>query len=372
MSYALCSCGDSGILGQIHTEAFDSLTGEAASGAAAVGFNGENAGHTLLAIDGSLTVASPTSTLLAALEVRGDLRFNGGLTVAGPLQVARDAWFGGSVAPLTVATIGRDLHHQPGQLVEGRVAAGTGGRLIAEEFSIAPPCRCEAHDLLDWLNVIDHASGENDNDSIQLGSALAGALAGAELTLPCGAFYLDELKTLGSIQLRVTGRAALFVAGDVSSVGALRVELAPGAELDWFVGGNLDLAKATRVGDPTRPSALRIYVAGTAVSLVPREAVAASLYAPLSDIVLLGDADFYGSVFGHTLSALGDLFVHYDAAVQRAGESCGVAAPLRCTGCAQCGAGLACLAGDCVPCGRDSDCCAPQICDGGRCAALVR
>src|SRR5450631_401364 len=117
MSYALCSCGSTGILGQIRTDAFDSLTQKSASGAAAVGINGGSTSQAFLTIDGGLTVAAPSAVLLAALEVHGDLRFAGALTVAGPLQVARDAWFGDSVAALTTATIGGDVHEQPGKAV---------------------------------------------------------------------------------------------------------------------------------------------------------------------------------------------------------------------------------------------------------------
>src|SRR6185436_8261427 len=105
-----------------------------------------------------------------------------------------------------------------------------------------------------------------------------------------------------------------------SSAGSVQVDLAPDAELDWFVGGKLDLEKGAQVGDPARPAALRIYVAGSGSWLVPQSAVSANLYAPLSDVVLLGKGDFSGSIFGHTLSSTGDVNVHYDTAVQRAGD----------------------------------------------------
>lgn len=372
MSSALCSCGNAGILGQLRTDGIDSVTQKSASGAAAVGINGEHASAALINVDGSLTIAAPSAVLLAALEVHGDLRLAGALTVAGPLQVARDAWFGGSVAALTIASIGRDVHQPPGKTLNSTTAAAIGGRLISEEFTLAPPCRCGTGEVLDWVNAIDHASKQNDNDSIQLGAAPTRPPAAVDLTLPCGVFYLDELKTIGNIQLRVTGRTALFVAGDVSSLGNLQVELAPDAELDWFVGGKLDLGRAVKVGEPTRPAALRIYVAGAGSWLVPKKAVSANLYAPLSDVVLLGDEDLSGSIFAHTLSSIGDVTVHYDAAVQRAGDACSLAEPPSCTGCAQCGAGHACVAGVCGPCNQDSDCCSPQVCSGGRCVAFLQ
>lgn len=371
MGSALCSCGNMGVLGSIHT---DSAAQMAASGAEAVGINGVCTTHALLTIGGSLTVAGQPAdgkaALFGGLEVHGDLRFTGALTVAGPLQVGRDAWFGDTISALTVAAIHGDVHVQPGKKLDSAVAATITGQTYSEAFTIAPPCRCESSEALDWVNAIDQASKQNDNGSIELSSTLPVPRNPLELTLPCGSFYVTDLVSLHDTRLHVTGHAALFVAGNVSTLGNFEVDIAPEAELDLFVGGTFDFGKTAQVGDPARPSALRIYVAGTGSLLMPKETLSANLYAPLTD-VLLAPGEFYGSIFAHTLSSVADVTVHYDAAVQRVADSCDVPGATSCTGCGQCGSGQACVAGVCSDCAHDDDCCAPQVCNGGRCVAFL-
>jgi hypothetical protein len=338
-----------------------------------VGINGSYNTLSITLIGGSLTVAAPTaSPLLPLLDVRGDLRFAGELQVSGPLSVARDAWFAESATVLALATIGRDVHQVPGKTLDESISRGTNGQVISEAFTVAPPCRCDASQVMDWTTVIAGAALQNDNPSIGLTTAAliqpAGAIA---LTLPCGSFYLDGIASAGDLHLSVVGRVALFVAGDVLASAQLSVQLATGAELDWFIGGQLDLATTTaQVGDAERPAALRIYVAGEGQLSVPSDYVFANLYAPRSDVALLGKADFYGSIFGQTVSSAKSISVHYDAAVQRVAEGCAPDEPPSCNGCGQCSQGRACVAGGCAACSADSDCCWPLICEGGRCTAF--
>jgi len=256
-------------------------------------------------------------------------------------------------------------------MLTSTIPSAIGGQLIAEDVSIAPPCRCGSDDTLNWLSVIDSASKQNDNDSIQLKSLATAPHQVVDLTLPCGRFYLSDLKGLGEVHLHVTGRTALFVAGNVANLGGLQVDLAPDAELDWFVGGTFDFGGGGQVGDASRPAALRIYVAGAASLILNPQNVAANLYAPLSDVVFLGGSDFSGSVFGHTVSNVADVVVHYDAAVQRVGDACPLELPQSCSGCGECQAGQACVAGACTACRNDSDCCSPLVCSAGRCAAFL-
>lgn len=371
MSYALCSCGNLDTFGGVYSNAFDSVTPDSPEAAAAVGINGECHSTAPLAIEGSLTIAAPTELLLPGLEVHGDVRLGGELTVSGPMYVTRDAWFAESVVSLSIASVRRDVHQRPGKTFDASVPALVGGQTFAEEFSIAPPCRCDSAAALDWSSVLASASTQNDNELIDLDAlALATAPDAVDLTLPCGRFYVTEITGDREIHLRVTGRVALFVGGEVSSSGPLDVELGPDAELDWFVGGALDLSNAIRVGDAARPAAVRIYVAGAGELPVPREFVFANLYAPLSDVVLTGSGDFYGSLFGQTLTSAAAITVHYDAAVHRAGEACRDADPASCSGCGQCEGGRTCLAGSCADCVNDQDCCSPLVCEGGRCVAL--
>jgi hypothetical protein len=368
MSQALCSCGNLGSFGAIRTEAFDSSTQQPAPGTAAVGANGAFETPSAM-IGGSLTAASPNVQLISLLDVIGDLRLGGELQISGPLTVARDAWLAQSGKALTIVLIGRDLHVPAGKPLDDSISRGVAGQLVTEEFAVSPPCRCDESSVLDWSTIIESASGQNDNSKIGLTpQALVAPAQATAITLPCGRYYLDGIGGSSDLQLHIEGRVALFVAGDVLNTGQLRVTFGTGAELDWFVGGRLDFERAMQVGDATRPAALRVYVAGEGSLTIPASYVSGNVYAPRSDIGLLGSEDFYGSLFGRTVSGAKSILVHYDAAVQRVGDACGVDSPTSCNDCSQCSGGLACVAGSCGACTLDSECCWPLVCKAGRCS----
>ena len=147
--------------------------------------------------------------------------------------------------------------------------------------------------------------------------------------------------------------------------------LAPGAELDWFIDGNLTLDPGARIGDPVRPAATRIYVSGDGEIQLPGSAETSfNLYAPTAAVSVVGGGDVYGSIFARQVSASADLLLHYDRAILHAKDACDVAQG-SCQPCAQCSAGLACLDNACFTCEADSDCCAPFVCLSGQCQPLT-
>lgn len=371
MSQALCSCGNLGSFGAIRTEAFDSSAQVLTPGAAAVGVNGAFETPTGM-IGGSLTVAAPTRLLTSLLDVAGDLRLAGEVQISGPLTVSRDAWLAQAGKALTIVLIGGDLHVPGGMLIDESISRGVAGELVTEEFGVVPPCRCDESGVLDWSSIIQSASSQNDNSKIGLTpQALLAPAPATTITLPCGRYYIDAIAGSSDVHLHVEGRVALFVAGDVLSAGQLRVTFGAGAELDWFVGGRLDFERAVQVGDVERPAALRLYVAGEGKLLVPAANVAGNVYAPRSDVVLLGREDFHGSLFGRSVSNVDSILVRYDTAVQRVDEACGADGSTSCNDCGQCSGGLACVSGTCAACSVDSECCWPLVCSGGRCGAAL-
>jgi hypothetical protein len=370
MSQALCSCGDLGTFGAVRTDAFDS-SAQVAPGTAAVGVNGAFKTPTAM-IGGSLTVAAPSPLLISLLDVARDLRLAGELQISGPLTVARDAWLAQSGKALTIVLVGRDLHVPPGKALDESISRGVLGEFVMDEFAVVPPCRCDESSILDWSTIIQSASAQNDNAKIGLTpQALLAPARATSVTLPCGRYYVDGIGGSSDVELHIEGRVALFVAGDVLSTGQLRVTFGAGAELDWFVGGRLDFERAAQIGDVARPAALRVYVAGEGQLIIPNLSVFGNVYAPRSDVVLLGREDFYGSVFGRSVSSAEPILVHYDTAVQRVDEACVAAGSTSCNDCSQCSGGLACLSGSCAACTVDSECCWPLVCNGGRCGAAL-
>jgi hypothetical protein len=170
--------------------------------------------------------------------------------------------------------------------------------------------------------------------------------------------------------------------------GALWFDLAPGAELDLFIKGNLVLTGATAFGNVTRPADFRVYVGGkseltgtpSAVLLTGAQLFGANLSAPNSFINSEGAMFVRGSIFGKNIHADAAIHVDYDREVlERADdEQClppppdGEEPPPECTSsCDESCGSQACIDGSCGACDSDDDCCAPLIChENGRCGPL--
>jgi hypothetical protein len=231
-----------------------------------------------------------------------------------------------------------DLHHsgQRGSLPANVVVAGN---LLDDDYVVAPPCACGALSAPEVAALIAAADSGNDDARAQLSSdSLSQLTAARSFTLACGHYYFADVSSLSSLSLQVSGQVVMVVAGDFMVRGDVAVSLAPGAELDLLIGGNLNLSGAARFGDPARPSASRIYVKGSVdlatsadLPALMRPSSASgdalfvgNLYAPSATLQLAPHSDVYGSLFVKQLVVLQSLLVHYDPSVTMPrGVSCG-------------------------------------------------
>lgn len=324
---ALCSCEDTRVAGYLKTRSFRAGAAtepDELGGSVSVNRDYVTAGYA--DVGGSFTVAGERDVVFAGYLKSGqDLRFNPAFDVAGLVSVERDAHLASVVRALGRVDIGRDLYMPEGAGFRGIALVDVGGEQHTEAVDVAPPCACGAGELIDVAALVAAAEADNDNASIGLESGeLEAVIAlGAELTLPSGRFFLRQIGEVGALTLHVTGKAALFVRGDVIATGAFRVELEPDAELDLFVGDNLVAAGAARFGDPARPSATRVYVGGSGdIAIAGASAFVGNLYAPTADVLVGGLGRVTGSLFGKNIIAAGMLEVGYDRAIQEGGESC--------------------------------------------------
>jgi len=370
MSHALCACRNLNVSGLVSVDTYDWTDGMRRSvSGAALGVNGGATDDVFLSVDGSLVFGGSEPLSFAGLTVSGDLKLASEASSTGSVRVGRDLWLGRPFSTPELR-VERDVYLGPTASIQTSGSEQVGGSRFSNAPPIAAPCRCadSSVELAEW---IEQARLQNDNAAIGLSPdpPLSGALS-TDLTLPCGRFFLSSMESLLQITLRVTGRAALFVAGDVSSPGRFEVVLEPGAELDWFVGGSLRLGVG-RIGDAQRAGALRIYVAGEGPIDLPASVFDGNLHAPNSDVSLFGEMS--GSILARDVSLISPLLnsIHYDRSVLTAGDGCPEVAVTECRGCGECGKGLTCLNGVCSSCSGDQDCCAPLVCQSGRCEPLV-
>jgi hypothetical protein len=197
--------------------------------------------------------------------------------------------------------------------------------VVESPVSVPTACTCNrAPDVTDV--VADHALA-NHNADIELATdRLVGVEGDDGLDLPCGRFYLDEISgtTAGkTVVIKASGRTSLFVGGNITLQQNLTIELDPTAELDMFVAGFIQVAGVAILGDPTRPRALRLYVASNgSITLSPGSALSGNLYAPLTDLNSTVPLEVFGAVVVKHINGKDSITVHHDLAITAAGDDC--------------------------------------------------
>lgn len=400
--FGLCACETIQVGSNLSLDAFDSSRGT--YGAALPG------GGTNLLHDGNLGV----NGALAAggkVDVLGSAFVSGGGFSAGPQsRVTRNLYANGDAVQANASSsVGRNMY------VNGDVSGAfnvTGNLYVPEGASVAnqtsyaqlvrgpippvTPCPCAENQLLDIAAITTWGRTHNDNAVQGVITSTAWENGGpTNITLPCGRYYITRINQgTGGLTIRAEGRTVLYVDGDLLVGGQMSLEIAPGAEIDLFVKGNLAVGAALRFGNATQPSSVRTYVAGAESVLITASSVfGGNLYAPRAHVDFGAAATLYGALFARSVRFQGAADVHFDSAVRRAGEACepppapdagvpeaGVpdagapdlgapdAGPVECVDGCGCGGGLGCVENICAPCVSDLDCCAPSLCGaGGQC-----
>jgi hypothetical protein len=376
--FAACACKSLDVSGSLSTDSFDSTSdaGPASGDLASIGSNGEISTNSRLTLAGSLWAggpapdAGPAVTLGGAVSAGGtiahDLHAAADIQVDGKYLVGGSVWANGSV---TVGPAGSLAVLGTLYVPTGDSTSGVQATVVNASVPPVAPCSCAAP--LDIAAVVAAYANSNDNSSI--GLATDASLTGA-VSLPCGRFYVGGIGG-DTVDLRVNGRVALFVDGDVAVTQDLRIELAAGAELDLFVTGSVSIMGAFEIGDANSPARTRVYVGGATLALSANASpLAANIYAPNAVLELASNFEMWGSIFADHLQLSGDFAIHYDTSVLQVAEASGCAqAAGPCESCNDCsGATPACKAGACAPCTTTADCCAPLGCESsGRCVLKI-
>jgi hypothetical protein len=376
--FAACACKSLDVSGTLSTDSFDSTSdaGPASGAAASIGSNGEIDINSKLSLAGSLwsggpgTDGGPSITLSGSNgggTVSGDVRSAGDLEVGGKYLVGGDVWADGTVIldpGGSLAVLGTLF------VPTGDTSSNVQANVVNAPVPVVPPCSCATP--IDVSAVVAAYAGENNDSAV--GLSPVAALSGTK-NLPCGLYYVAGIAG-DSVALLVSGRVALFVAGDISVTEDLRIELAPGAEIDVFVSGSVSIKGGFEIGDADSPSRTRIYVGGATLALAANASpLAANIYAPNAVLELSSNFEMWGSLFADRLQFSGAFAIHYDTSVLQVAEASGCGSPAGpCQTCNDCaGATPACKGGTCVPCTTTADCCAPLACtSSGRCQLIIR
>lgn len=393
--YAVCTCEQLQATDEVRTDSFDSSQGpynpNMMGNAGSVGINGTLTHTNKAFIGGSLWVAGGQLTLTDEYDIAGELRVDGDVTSTSELTVGLDSYITGD-ANLSTYNVGGE-HHQPAannlMYADGTVTE------VREPVTVSPPCDCDPNQLLDIDGFIDFYRTTNDNDAINLQpDALTTVTEDTTLELSCGRFFLDEITGTGEITITAQDRTALFIGGDIQTTNNLRIELAPGAELDLFVAGTFTSTNQVDFGSVDNPANVRMYLGGDDdMTWTGDFSIGGNIYAPEVDLTLTDDAEIFGSLFVKNLTATNKLTVHYDREVLNAGDECtstgtggggdgnngtnnstnggggNNGGPDMCMDCRDC-LNQSCNDGVCGSCDSNDDCCAPLLCLQGQCGVI--
>ncbi|MEW5850625.1 MAG: hypothetical protein AB2A00_17700 [Myxococcota bacterium] len=376
--WGLCICEDMALASVLETDAFDSAAGPYTQGTigGAVGVNGTYRNLAVSDINGSLFTGVDLRPI-GDHDFRGEVHVGGAAVAAGDIHVFHDTWVTEEIRGIRWVIDG-DLHIPAGATVSAAVDAQS---VVNEPVNVAPPCGCEESEIIDIASIIASRRTDNDNEVIGLTpDAWESLTAEVDLTLPCGRYYVTGIGAAAAVTLHATGRTALYVDGDIRLAGVLEVELeTPEAEMDIFVAGNIVAAGILRFGSSERPARVRTYVAGTEDILLAGDLdFGGNLYAPRARVMAAGPMEIFGSIFARSMVEAGLVTVHYDKAVLVAGNSCGTADSPdggpgipsgSCQSCTDC-LNQACVGGTCGACTDSSECCAPLVCEEGRCISI--
>lgn len=367
--FGLCVCEDVAAAHAITTDAYDSRQGPYTVGSmgGSIGVNGRVAANASLTVGGTLIAGDTLGVQTGGAPLNVARRFfdDGPLAADGDVQVGGDAFVGGPVRASNL-TIGGTLTVPDANAIDVSGASSI-GRTVEAPVSVAPPCDCQ-NELVDIAAYVERHRTDNDNAMIDLDpEALGNVDQATRLTLPCGRYYQRRISGNGDLTLALDGRVALFVGENLAPGASLVVELAPGAELDLFVAGDVVASNRLELGDSSVAAKVRLYVGGSGTLQLDAGAVfGGNLYAPRAELTSAGAVEAFGSLFVRRLAISDRLDVHYDTAVLAAGDDCPEPLPTGCTSCLDCG-NQACIAGACGACADDGDCCAPLVCNGGAC-----
>jgi hypothetical protein len=115
----------------------------------------------------------------------------------------------------------------------------------------------------------------------------------------------------------VQGKVRIWFKSDFKMSGTAKVVLAPGATVDIYIAGEMDLTGQCVVNPLGIPANCRIFGLPTCVSMKYAGTAEAycKLYAPNADIRVTGNFDFSGSIVGNTVQFSGTANIHYDEAL---------------------------------------------------------
>ncbi len=307
-TFGLCVCDSFQDVGEL------TVVAAADDMPASVGVNGTTDLVSQATIEGTWHAYAGLSAVAAA-DIAGDLVTTGEFDWLGVQQIRGNLVVGKNVSGVGQLEIGGSLDVGGDVNVTGTMTSGSEGSYVAPA---GPPCPCSGDTFFDVVAAVDDARDNNDNATIGLSPDGLVEVGATELVLPTGKFYVANMLQVGALTLNVQGNAALYVDGDLATVGDEMIQLAEGASLDLYVAGSVASVGQAVAGSMDRAADFRLLIGGDdgVVLSVGTQPFFGHIYAPTAELSYVGDTQIYGSLFADRLSGVGRLTItHVSAAV---------------------------------------------------------
>lgn len=302
-SYALCTCDNLVDVGEM-------WVGDGPSGKGSVGVNGNTVLVNRMDVSGNVFTQGEYHSTTDA-HIGGTLHVDRNASTVGRLSVRGDLAVGGvftSVGPVDVGGVWR----MGGPNVRIGRTSGQDGPFAPLTH---PPCGC-GQARFDVAAAVARAATDNDNGKQRIDLGRMVSVGQTTVSLPSGRYHFDDAVLVGKVHFIIDGNVSLFVSGNLVSVGPERFDIKPGATLDLYVSGTITKVGLLSAGNPSDPSAFRLYIGGGADVMVDVgvQTFFGSIYAPDAKIVLVGRTEVVGSLMAGHLVAVGGLAIKYAGA----------------------------------------------------------
>lgn len=222
-----------------------------------------------------------------AIAIDGELRVADGVRLAGSVRVGEELRTGSTSMPPDI-----------------------GGRL---EEHADPSCACGGDALFDFSAALSQRRTDNDN-AARDPRELDGFSGARDLDLACGRYYFTRIAGTGALRMRIHGRVALFVAGNIELDDAWNVQLDAGAQLTLIIAGNVRVGGRLELNPGGDASNAQLLVGGAGtIDLNAETSVHATLYAPRSELVTRARFELSGALLLRRVAPGAEFIVHYAA-----------------------------------------------------------
>ena len=304
LDLSLCICEGFDDVGVLEVGPIDPAT------PAAVGINGAARFVNGAIIDGDL-IAHQRIDGVVDLDVSGDVATAGDAGFVGDFSAGGDMEVGGDLHAVGEFAVGGTLRVGGETSLLGAAQVGA-----TEPLASAPgaPCDCDAASFFDVAAAVAGAASANDNDAAGLPLELS-QVGASELVLGSGSYYFTGVDSVGSLKIVADGTVAIYIDGDLQTVGADSFELTDGSTLDLYVAGTVATVGNVAFGSERDPSAFRLYIGGpgSANMAVGDQDFYGAIYAPEAALAYVGDTSITGAVFTRSLDGVGALRIGYAA-----------------------------------------------------------